>query len=118
MNRLTKLGVPIAAVCLVASSCSASSNPAGVKNGPVEYATDGTFTMAVGDDLGIFDPYRTGIFGYSKLAYDSLVNLQPDGTFASGLAQKWTADAHSATFTLRPDVTCSDGTGAQIWCRN
>jgi peptide/nickel transport system substrate-binding protein len=47
--------------------------------------------------------------GLAPLAYDSLVNLQPDGTFVSGVAEKWTTDAGTATFTLRSDVTCSDG---------
>jgi peptide/nickel transport system substrate-binding protein len=76
----------------------------------VQYATDGTFTYAIRDDLGAFDPYHSQlIFGYEKLAYDSLVNVKSDGKFVSGLAEKWAADARSATFTLRRDVTCSDG---------
>jgi peptide/nickel transport system substrate-binding protein len=66
--------------------------------------------MAIDEDLGGFDPYRKSIYGPAYLAYDPLVNLMPDGRFVSGLAEKWSADAHSATFTLRPDVTCSDGT--------
>ncbi len=39
-----------------------------------------------------------------------MVNLRGDGSFVSGVAERWSADARSATFTLRPDVTCSDGT--------
>jgi peptide/nickel transport system substrate-binding protein len=66
--------------------------------------------MAIAGDVGSFDPYHSlFIKGYYKLAYDSLVNLLPNGEVVSGLAEKWNADARSATFTLRSDVTCSDG---------
>jgi peptide/nickel transport system substrate-binding protein len=67
--------------------------------------------MAVGYDLGAFDPYHSSlIFAYYRIAYDSLLNQSPDGKFVSGLAQTWRADADTAEFTLRPDVSCSDGT--------
>jgi ABC-type transport system substrate-binding protein len=79
------------------------------QGGPARYAANGTFTLATEKDLGPFDPYRGNILDFAPLAYDSLVNLQPNGTFASGLANKWHADARSATFTLRSGVTCSDG---------
>jgi peptide/nickel transport system substrate-binding protein len=66
--------------------------------------------MAWPNDLGAFDPYHNrAIQPLFKLAYDSLVNLQPDGTFATGLAEKWTVSPRAATFTIRPNVTCSDG---------
>jgi peptide/nickel transport system substrate-binding protein len=108
MRRLTTL---VAALCcLIAAGCSGQAAP-GQNAGPVEYAKDGTFTMAVSTELTGFDPYRhRGMLGLSYLAYDSLVNQLPDGKFVSGLAEKWTVDPRSVTFTLRPDVTCSDGT--------
>jgi peptide/nickel transport system substrate-binding protein len=92
--------------CLLAAGCSGS--PSG--GGGTDYATGGTFTMAITDDRGSFDPYHTNLFAYAKIAYDSLVNLQPDGKFVSGLAEKWSADARTASFTLRKGITCSDGT--------
>lgn len=100
------LGLVVGAIS-VAAACSGSS---GVSAQGGRYVTDGTFTMAITDDRGSFDPYRTNLFAYAKLAYDSLVNLQPDGSFVSGLAEKWSADARTASFTLRPGITCSDGT--------
>jgi peptide/nickel transport system substrate-binding protein len=109
MSRSPGLLGPLAAMCLVATACGASSNQPGGEDG-AQYAERGTFTMALPDDFGAFDPYRGNVFQYDKLAYDSLVNLTPDGEFVSGLAERWTADARTATFTLRPDVTCSDGT--------
>ncbi len=110
MRVPTNLTMPLTAVVLALSACSAS-NGSSSHSGPNHYVSGGTFTMAVSVDPGAFDPYKNRLtLGASVLAYDSLVNLRQDGTFVSGLAQKWSADANSATFVLRPGVTCSDGT--------
>jgi peptide/nickel transport system substrate-binding protein len=62
-------------------------------------------------DIGSFDPYHNrAIQNIFKFTYDSLVNLRSDGSFATGLAEKWTAGNKSASFVLRQHVTCSDGT--------
>jgi peptide/nickel transport system substrate-binding protein len=109
MRRTPMLVVPLVLAGLVA--CSGSPNGSSSDAG---YAAGGTFTMAFAIDLGGgFDPYRStqGVLtALNGLAYDSLVNQRPDGTFVSGLAEKWEADARTATFTLRKGVTCSDGT--------
>ncbi|PZF84723.1 ABC transporter substrate-binding protein [Jiangella anatolica] len=106
--------LPLAAVSLIAAGCGASSDPpssSGDSGGSVTYADGGTFTMVRNADPGGFDPYRTRqILGLSQLAYDSLVYQRLDGDFVSNLAEEWTVDAQRATFTLRDDVTCSDGT--------
>src|SRR5262245_19967189 len=109
MPRFPLFVSALATMSLVLSACGGSGGSA-APGGPVHYATGGTFTMTVSYDLGAFDPYTGIVLGPSVLAYDSLVNLRQDGRFVSGLAQKWTADVRSATFTLRPGVTCSDGT--------
>ncbi len=99
---------PAMALLLAAAGCGGSSDRSAPGSGAERYASNGTFTMAIVDDWGALDPYRTG---YTlKMAYDSLVSLQPDGKFVSGLAQQWTVDPNTATFTLRSGVTCSDGT--------
>jgi peptide/nickel transport system substrate-binding protein len=108
MRRSSVLAAASVAMCLVAPACSGSS--AGHDERKTHFAHDATFTMAIWDDFGPIDPYRSGSLGIDKLAYDSLLNLRPSGEFVSGLAEKWTADATSASFTLRPNVTCSDGT--------
>jgi peptide/nickel transport system substrate-binding protein len=88
----------------------AGKGTSGNQGGASKYASKATFTMAIPDDLGSFDPYHNNVIKkYYKLAYDSLINLQRDGKMVSGLAEKWTADASSATFTLRAGITCSDG---------
>jgi peptide/nickel transport system substrate-binding protein len=109
MRRSSAFTVIAASACLVLASCGGSAGRSG--HGPVRYAANGTFTMAVKYDLGTFDPYHSQlIFSYAALAYDTLVNLRPDGKIVSGLAEKWSASPNEASFTLRPGITCSDGT--------
>lgn len=109
MRARTALAVCLPMVLVAASGCGGSNRESG-KDGPARYAANATFTIASTDDPGSFDPYRSQFIQNYYLAYDSLVNQRPDGSFASGLAEKWTADAHAATFTLKSGVTCSDGT--------
>jgi peptide/nickel transport system substrate-binding protein len=97
-------------LALLVITALAVSGCGGSPEGSTGYATDGTFTIAIPEDRGPFDPYHINLTGYAGLAYDSLVYLRPGGKFVSGLAKEWSADARSATFTLRPGVTCSDGT--------
>ena len=105
MRRLPNLAAVLVSACLVAAGCGSKSHQ------PTHSADNGTFTFAIPGDPGAFDPYHNSkVMTYSSLAYDSLVNRRPDGRFVSGIAERWTADANSAIFTLRKDVTCSDGT--------
>ncbi len=111
MRRFSILMTSMATLSVVVSGCAGKSSSGNQSASRVKYASGATFTLALRDDLGSFDPYHSNLIkGYSKLAYDSLVHLRSQGDFVSGLAEKWTADAHSASFTLRNDVTCSDGT--------
>jgi len=74
-------------------------------------ASSDTFTMAVSYGISSFNPYTSREFGYlTSVAYDSLVNLTPEGDIVSGLAEEWETTATSATFTLKSGITCSDGT--------
>jgi peptide/nickel transport system substrate-binding protein len=91
---------------LVASGCSSSTTS--------QAAGSGTYTIGVPVALPSANPYNanTGsgqMLYLSYLAYDSLVNQESDGTFQTGLAQKWSITSSSATFQLRGGVTCSDG---------
>ena len=110
MRQRYMLVVAIISVGAVAAACGGSTTGSGGRSGSGRSFAHGTFTVAISEDFGSFDVYRNNTLTYGPLAYDSLVNLRPDGAFASGLAQKWTADARSASFTLRPGITCSDGT--------
>lgn len=70
----------------------------------------GTVRIAAASEIPSFDPYSAFGASQARYAYDSLVNLAPDGTLVTGLASSWQATTTTATFTLRPGVTCSDGT--------
>ncbi|MGW2282641.1 ABC transporter substrate-binding protein [Streptomyces sp. NPDC001770] len=70
----------------------------------------GTVRIAGTSETPSFDPYSAFGASQAHYAYDSLVNLTPGGGLVSGLATSWRATATTATFTLRPGVTCSDGT--------
>lgn len=110
ISTITTITAITAAVTLVAA-CSGSPQQGAGSGGPVTYATGATFTMGISRDIGAFDPYHSElVLPYMQLAYDSLVNFQPGGQIVSGLAAHWTADANQATFTLKPGITCSDGT--------
>ncbi len=109
MRRSFPLLASVAATCCVVSACGGAGERSHDGARATKYATNGTFTMAVSSDRGTFDPYK-GLVGYAPLAYDSLLNQGRAGAFVSGLAEKWQVDPHSATFTLRQGITCSDGT--------
>src|SRR4051812_23124158 len=103
MSRPALMLVTCGVLCAI-TACAGSPSRGGGQSS--DFAQNATFTMAVKQDFGSFDPYTNpNILGYTPLTYDSLVNLQPDGKFVSGLAEKWTADAKTATFTLRSGVT-------------
>ena len=91
---------------VLVSGCSGSSGSGS--------AASGTYTIGVPVALPSANPYNanTGsgqMLYLSYLAYDSLVNQSSDGTFQTGLAQKWSSTSTGATFELRSGVTCSDG---------
>ncbi|WP_405009738.1 ABC transporter substrate-binding protein [Kitasatospora sp. NBC_01539] len=69
-----------------------------------------TVRIAESSETPSFDPYSAFGASHARYAYDSLVNLAPDGTLVTGLASSWQATATAAVFTLRPGITCSDGT--------
>ncbi|UWP85560.1 ABC transporter substrate-binding protein [Dactylosporangium fulvum] len=99
-----------AALTLSGSACggSSSSNPTG-KAGA--YKDGQTLTLRLSGVPGTLDP--TQALGQAQVidrfAYDPLINIAKDGSIVSGIAEKWTATPAVITFTLRPDVTCSDG---------
>lgn len=70
----------------------------------------GTVTIATASESPSFHPYSQFGLSLAPYAYDSLVDVAPDGRVVSGLAERWRAGATSASFTLRKGVTCSDGT--------
>ncbi|MEU9002769.1 ABC transporter substrate-binding protein [Streptomyces sp. NPDC048551] len=104
MNRARAVAACIAASLLVAG-CGNGSGQAGSAGGDA-------FSFAIKSDPGLLDPAQfqnTNTYTALSLAYDTLVNIGPDGRIVSGLAEKWDVKPSSVTFTLRRDVTCADG---------
>ncbi|MBB4919975.1 ABC transporter substrate-binding protein [Streptosporangium saharense] len=101
---------PVAALAtlslLVAACGGTSDDPSG------KPAEGGTFSFALSADPGALDP-ATAVLSITNtvlsLAYDPLVFTAPDGKIVPGLAEKWDVKPDAVTFTLRKDVTCSDG---------
>lgn len=90
-------------------ACGGGGGDAGGQN----LVEGGTFTFVIGADPGNLDPHFTSLsatYQVDKFLYDSLVATDADGKLVAGLAEKWSATPTEATFTLRPDVTCADGT--------
>ncbi|MFE3686451.1 ABC transporter substrate-binding protein [Streptomyces sp. NPDC059095] len=104
MNRARVVAACLAASLLVAG-CGSGSSQAGSAGGDA-------FSFAIKSDPGLLDPAQvqnTNTYTALSLAYDTLVNIAPDGRVVTGLAKKWDVKPSSVTFTLRPDVTCTDG---------
>lgn len=93
------------------STVSAGGSAAG-GGGTASSAGNLTFTLGVTSDPGTVSPYETTL-GTAKqviaFGYDTLINQADDGTVISGLAEKWSNTANSATYTLKDGVTCADG---------
>ncbi|MEU2251216.1 ABC transporter substrate-binding protein [Streptomyces sp. NPDC019224] len=102
---------PVALAAVLTASALALSGCGGVAGSstttpPVHR---GTVRIAESSETPSFDPYSAFGASQAHYAYDSLVNLAPDGSLVTGLASSWHATATRAAFTLRPGITCSDG---------
>ncbi|MFF7637477.1 hypothetical protein ACFZB9_30685 [Kitasatospora sp. NPDC008050] len=108
MPRPTPPVVLAAAVTTSAVALSGCGGAASSTTTPL--VEHGTVRIAESSEIPSFDPYSAFGASQARYAYDSLVNLAPDGTLVTGLASSWQATATTAAFTHRPGVTCSDGT--------
>lgn len=110
MKRFRVL-VAVSAVAIVATACGQNPSGGGGGGGP-KYAEGGTFTDPVSADPGNLNPLTAVLESARSVdafAYDTLINLTSSGTVQPQLASSWQATPTSAVFTLRKDVTCSDG---------
>jgi peptide/nickel transport system substrate-binding protein len=91
-------------VIAVAAGCAPAADDSG--------SGETSLTIALADDYNTLDPaLASTAAGYSLLMslYDRLVVLDADGQIAPSLASEWEATPEVITFTLRDDITCSDG---------
>ncbi|WP_200846772.1 ABC transporter substrate-binding protein [Arthrobacter sp. 18067] len=99
----------VGALSLTMAACSGSAP----KTDSNELANGKTFTLRLSVDPGSLDPLfasNSVTQQTARFLYDTLVNFDPDGNVVAGLAQSWQGTTTEATFTLRKNVTCSDGT--------
>jgi peptide/nickel transport system substrate-binding protein len=108
-SRSTALTV-LSVVALFLAGCGGgSSSTAGGKT----VVQGGTFTMALPTDPGNLDPgssASTQLFNISQFAYDRLLSIDASGAIQPQLAGSWKAAGKTVTLTLKPGITCSDGT--------
>jgi peptide/nickel transport system substrate-binding protein len=97
----------IVLLAVIASATSAAVDRAGAAK------ASGVVTIAIATDPGNLDPQLT-LLGAARqvdaFAYDTLVNTVGPGKVVSGLARSWKVlSPKKVVFTLRPGITCSDG---------
>lgn len=80
--------------------------------GTGEVVSGGTFTVALNDDPGNLSPL-TGVSlvqrGLVPYGYESLAHITADGEIVPWLAESWQETPTSITYTLKPGITCADG---------
>ncbi|WP_088288279.1 ABC transporter substrate-binding protein [Kineosporia sp. A_224] len=109
-TRVTSSTAAIGGVLLVAGCATTGSTPSATTAGSAGPAT--TTVRTTIDVPAGFDPAKAASlpdFLLARMSFDTLVRKDTDG-IVGGLATTWTTTPSSATFTLRTDATCSDGT--------
>lgn len=111
-----KLPAAAAALCvssMVLAGCSSGSGDSTTPNGGEQVVDGGTFTMSLTTDPGNLDPVASAqgaLFSISQFAYDRLLSINVEsGTVESQLATKWQVAGSTITLTLKPGISCSDG---------
>lgn len=101
----------VGAALLTASglaACGGESTDSGA-----DYVSGGTYVAALSSDPGHLNPL-TGVSLAARdmvaYAYESLAAVSKDGQFRPWLAASWESTGRTVTFTLKDDITCSDGT--------
>jgi len=112
MKRST-VPVVLSAVALLLAGCGGGGSSS-VASGGKTVVDGGTFTMALPTDPGNLDPGSsagTQLFTISQFAYDRLLAVDAgSGEIQPQLAESWKSAGKTVTLTLKPGITCSDGT--------
>lgn len=110
---LSAAAVTVAACSSGGSSSSASSAAnSSAAAGAASYVSGKTATLVVPSNPGSLDPdlaYISDALEVDYFLYDSLISFTPSGQVESNLASKWSGTTTTASYTLKPGVTCSDG---------
>jgi peptide/nickel transport system substrate-binding protein len=112
-------GAAVGALALALTACGGGGGSANTPSGQ-NFVNGKTFTMVLAADPGNLDPHFTSLaaaLATDRFLYDSLTNIDEKGNVVAGLASSWQGTATTATYTLRKNITCSDGaplTASQI----
>jgi peptide/nickel transport system substrate-binding protein len=97
-------GVAVAlGLTVSATGCGGS---AGVSTGANEVV------IAIASDPGSLSPTTAladTAISMNEFAYDTLIHVAANGSLVSGVAESWSSTPTSARFTIRPGVSCQDG---------
>ena len=111
--RVIPTTVALGSVLLVAGCATTGSTPAAQSSSASAAGSPSTTTVRTTIDVPAgFDPAKGASlpdFVLARMSFDTLVRKDTAG-IVGGLATTWTATPTSATFTLRKDATCTDGT--------
>ncbi|WP_063726728.1 ABC transporter substrate-binding protein [Streptomyces sp. RTd22] len=106
--QLTAVGLVTVMAAGGLTACGSSSS------GDTSGGGNRTLTLGTTTVVSQWDPFKNDWGPFlqpQQAAYDSLVHRNPDGSFAPGLATKWSyADPSTFDMTIRHGVTFSDGT--------
>jgi peptide/nickel transport system substrate-binding protein len=100
----------LAACALILTALTACTSDSG--SGSSAGGDDATVVLGITSDPGALDPQMSivgTLYEMNIYAYDSIVAIKEDGTIVSNLAESWTYDGSTATFTIKDGITCSDG---------
>src|SRR5215217_2711246 len=105
----------LAVACVLALGVTACGGGGNDDDGdtPTDFATGATYTHALPSDPGNLHPLRAGQIVTNTIlpfAYDTLISIDEQGKVVGQLAESWKVTPKRVTFTLRPGVTCADGT--------
>jgi peptide/nickel transport system substrate-binding protein len=101
----------LAAACVLVLGVSACGG--GNDAGSAEFAKGATYTEPLTGDPGNLHPLRAVqqlTNAVLPFAYDTLVSIDEQGHISGQLAERWDVTPKKVTFTLRPGITCADGT--------
>src|SRR4051794_36378837 len=107
--RSVRTIVAVGGLALLLGACGGNGATGG---GDQTFADGRTFTMVLGADPGTLDPHLTSLsvaLLVDRFMYDSLVNIDQAGNELPGLAQTWQGTTTSATYVLRKDIKCANG---------
>lgn len=100
-------------LCIASGATATACTTGGADDSATTEGGGGRIAVAMASDPTSLDPSKGTVasdFQITRMTYDSLVGRDDGGKIVSALADKWSATATRAEFTLKSGVTCTDGT--------